>query len=80
MLPRDTRIRHALSPFQPSSSGGWDVLASLDEVRFEHDAHDERCSIGRLELLRDVLGDIDLAAVLFGGVAVGAVDLEIPKR
>jgi hypothetical protein len=74
LFPRDARIRDRLAILEARGASSRDVLAALDEVALQHHAHDEVASLAA-ELGRDVLSDLDLAAVLLGRVAVAAVDL-----
>jgi len=55
-----------------SGTFGWDVLAALIDVRFNHDSSDGGFTGD--ELGSDVGADFRLIAMVFGGVAMGSVD------
>ena len=49
-LPGYAGIGHRLAILEPYFAGGRNVLASLSDVRFDHDTHDEGGSVGRFKL------------------------------
>jgi len=49
-LPGYAGVGNGLTILEHRFASGWDILAALGNVRFDHDAHDEGGSVGRFKL------------------------------